>query len=114
MGADSSDSAEGSPAEAGFVGVVLVCLFFALYRGYYTPEVVVSGRPFGGRTTAVFCTHVHRHLPALTASLPSSEGREQRYPMHSWTEINAQRPKLVVGWIWQKVPYKSYCCVLCA
>lgn len=32
----------GSSGEAGFVSVVLVVLFFALYRGWYTPEVVVS------------------------------------------------------------------------
>eukprot|EP00903_Cladosiphon_okamuranus_P007703 g7465.t1 len=37
---DSTDTV-GSPAEAGFVGVTLVCLFFALCRGWYTPEVVV-------------------------------------------------------------------------
>lgn len=41
--ADSTDAAVvGSPAEATFVGATLVCLFFALCRGWYTPEVVVS------------------------------------------------------------------------
>ena len=40
--ADSNDTAVGSPAEAGFVGVTLVCLFLALCQGWYTPEVVVS------------------------------------------------------------------------
>lgn len=41
-----SDSADtvGSPAEASFVGMMLFCLFFALCRGWYTPEVVVSLR----------------------------------------------------------------------
>lgn len=32
----------GGAGEAAFMGVVLVALFFALYRGWYTPEVVVS------------------------------------------------------------------------
>eukprot|EP00752_Nemacystus_decipiens_P012017 g10652.t1 len=38
--ADSSDTV-GSPAEATFVGMTLVCLFFALCRGWFTPELVV-------------------------------------------------------------------------
>lgn len=32
----------GSSGAAGFVVMTLVVLFFALYRGWYTPEVVVS------------------------------------------------------------------------
>lgn len=35
-------SGSGSGVEAGFVTAVLAALFFALYRGWYTPEVVVS------------------------------------------------------------------------
>lgn len=42
--ADSTDTAVGSTAEAIFVGMTLVCLFFALCRGWYTPELVVSLR----------------------------------------------------------------------
>lgn len=32
----------GSSGEAVFVSAMLVILFFALYKGWYTPEVVVS------------------------------------------------------------------------
>ena len=67
----SADSAEGNPAEAGFVGVVLVCLFFALYRGYYTPEVVVSLVGID-LFTAVFCAGVRNSwLEGVSTNEPS-------------------------------------------
>lgn len=48
----------GGAGEAAFVGVVLVALFFALCRGWYTPEVVVSYPPLllvVGERVAVNC-----------------------------------------------------------
>lgn len=84
--ADSTETV-GSPAEASFVGVTLVCLFFALCRGWYTPEVVVSLQYIGSEvhsstanvlvrcTEKMLCTVLHDccvfpidvHVPAAAA-----------------------------------------------
>ncbi|CAM9289167.1 unnamed protein product [Ectocarpus sp. 13 AM-2016] len=50
----------GGAGEAAFVGVVLVALFFALCRGWYTPEVVGQGSNESLRDAEVLVSHAPR------------------------------------------------------